>query len=247
MGWLKKTDFCHLLVLQTGTPKSGGRDAPLLAEESRGRCWWKDERYWNWFCVVVCNILFAQIWRGTMLLEGVKIPFYTRSNVSAFLCHFFIIDFLFKTHLSCHCNLSNYFFSRIIVTAHFFSSFQGTTLHSTRYLLFLFLHWSICPILSFPRFHEMLCNFIFKLFLLDFVAWTHPLSSLLMFQRHFTPLSVFLSFSSLFIYYWSFFFQSTTGILSFINIPISFFFHKQHSTPHSNLVLLCFSRFFFFN
>ena len=187
-------------------------------------------------------------------IGGCKDPFlheicieFNLLNVSAFLCHFFIIDFLFKTHLSCHCNLSNYFFSRIIVTAHFFSSFQGTTLHSTRYLLFLFLHWSICPILSFPRFHEMLCNFIFKLFLLDFVAWTHPLSSLLMFQRHFTPLSVFLSFSSLFIYYWSFFF-SKHHRHSFIHQYPDFFFLSQaalHASlqPRSSLLF----QIFFFN
>jgi hypothetical protein len=36
LGWLKKTDFCHLLVLQTGTPKSGAGEVPLLAEERVG-------------------------------------------------------------------------------------------------------------------------------------------------------------------------------------------------------------------
>jgi hypothetical protein len=36
LEWLKKTDFCHLLVLQTGTPKSGEGEVPLLAEERVG-------------------------------------------------------------------------------------------------------------------------------------------------------------------------------------------------------------------
>ena len=182
-------------------------------------------------------------------LHRIRIEF-NLLNVSAFLCHFFKIDFLFKTHLSCHCHLSNYFFSRIIVTADLFSSFQGTILHSTRYLLFLFLNWSICPILFLVQGFMKWCAILFS----NSSFWTlwpsslhlmllhHPLSSLSMFQRHFTPLSVFLSFSSLFIYYY-YFFQSTIGFLSFINISISFFFHKQLSTPHCNLVLLCFSRF----
>ena len=109
------------------------RGAAIGWRERESKCRRRDERYWNWFCVVGCNILFAQIWRGTMLLEGVKIRIeFSLLNVSTFLCHFFKIDFLFKTHLSCHCHISNFFFSRIIVTAHFFSSFQGTILHSTR-------------------------------------------------------------------------------------------------------------------
>ena len=44
--------------------------------ESGGRCAEKmEDMNGNWFCVLDFKLLFAQIWRGTMLLEGVKALF----------------------------------------------------------------------------------------------------------------------------------------------------------------------------
>ena len=132
----------------------------------------------------------------------------------------------------------------------FFSRHHSTfyTLSSISFFKLKHLPYSF----SCPRFHEMMCNFIFKLFLLDFVAIFFAFNALTPSSFFFVNVSktfhaiVCLSFFFIFIYLLLLFFPKHHR-LSLIHQYLHFFFLSQaalHASlqPRSSLFFQIFAQ-----